>query len=66
MRKSLLTSLLILFIAATVFGQSAPPKREYRSAWIASVTNLDWPTNPNLTIEQQKSSLISLLDLMKS
>lgn len=66
MKTRTLTSLLVLFLAITIIGQTLPPKREYRSAWIATVTNLDWPSNPNLSIAQQKSSLISLLDLMKS
>ncbi len=33
------------------------PKRQYRADWIASVTNIDWPSRPGLTVEQQKQEL---------
>lgn len=42
---------------------SIPPKvaREFRSAWIAVVSNIDWPSRPGLTTEQQKSELRALI-----
>lgn len=58
--------LLTIFISSTLFSQSIPPKRELRAAWIATVTNLDWPSSPNLTVAQQKQELINLLDELKS
>lgn len=64
--KAKLTLFLILGIALQIFAQSTPPKNEFRAVWIATVTNLDWPSNPNQTIAQQKESLIDLLDEMKS
>jgi uncharacterized lipoprotein YddW (UPF0748 family) len=41
-----------------------PPElpREFRGAWIATVANIDWPSKPGLTVDQQKAELISLLD----
>ena len=36
--------------------------REFRGAWVATVANIDWPSKPGLTVEQQKSELISLLE----
>lgn len=39
----------------------APP-REFRGAWAASVDNIDWPSKPGLTTEQQQRELIALLD----
>jgi uncharacterized lipoprotein YddW (UPF0748 family) len=39
-----------------------PPAREMRGAWIATVANIDWPSKPGLTADQQKAELISLLD----
>jgi uncharacterized lipoprotein YddW (UPF0748 family) len=36
-----------------------------RAAWIATVTNLDWPSSRNLTVEQQKQEFINLLDELK-
>jgi uncharacterized lipoprotein YddW (UPF0748 family) len=35
----------------------AAPKRQLRADWIASVTNIDWPSRPGLTVEQQKQEL---------
>ena len=60
MKKLLLTLFLYLFVSA-VFAQDYP-KREFRGVWVASVVNLDWPTNPRLSVEQQKAQLIRLLD----
>jgi uncharacterized lipoprotein YddW (UPF0748 family) len=42
--------------------QPPPPKREFRGVWIASVGNIDWPSQPGLTTQQQKSELIGILD----
>lgn len=37
------------------------PAREMRAAWIATVANIDWPSKPGLSVDQQKAELISLL-----
>lgn len=39
------------------------PLREMRGAWIATIANLDWPSKPGLTTEQQKAELIRMLDV---
>ena len=39
-----------------------PPPREFRGAWIATVANIDWPSKPGLTTDQQKAELIALLN----
>lgn len=57
--------LSIIFITASLYSQSIPPKREMRAAWIATVTNLDWPSSNTLTTAQQQQELISLLDELK-
>jgi len=36
--------------------------REFRAAWVATVANIDWPSKPGLTTEQQQAEAISLLD----
>jgi uncharacterized lipoprotein YddW (UPF0748 family) len=46
--------------AAKVFPPA--PAREFRAAWIATVANIDWPSEPGLSVAQQKAELISLLD----
>ncbi|WP_446665054.1 glycoside hydrolase family 10 protein [Flexivirga sp. B27] len=39
------------------------PKHELRSMWLSVVANIDWPSKPGLTADQQKSELIAWLDL---
>lgn len=38
------------------------PKREFRGQWIATVVNIDWPSDPHFPVERQKQELITLLD----
>lgn len=64
MKKFYLLFVLIL-LSASLIAQSVPPKVELRAAWIATVTNLDWPNSPTNTTDQQKQQLISLLDELK-
>ena len=44
--------------AATLPG----PTREFRGAWMATVANIDWPSEPGLTPDQQRAELVALLD----
>jgi uncharacterized lipoprotein YddW (UPF0748 family) len=48
----------------TVGGTDAPPpvEREFRGAWIASVANLDWPSQPGLPPDSQRAELRRQLD----
>lgn len=39
--------------------------REFRAVWVATVNNVDFPSAPNLSTEQQKQELIRILDLAK-
>lgn len=48
--------------AETTSHYTVAPKHELRAAWIASVTNIDWPSATGLSIMQQKSEFIKLLD----
>ncbi|HET6273425.1 MAG TPA: family 10 glycosylhydrolase [Bacteroidota bacterium] len=45
---------------------SALPKREFRAAWIASVTNLDWPSSPGGDPQVQRNQLATMLDNLKA
>ncbi len=56
----------IVFTGIASAQLSSTPKRELRGAWIATVTNIDWPTAPGLSVSQQQSQLISILDQLKS
>lgn len=65
-------SVLFLFVFAAlcaaadvyqpVFIIPPSPDREFRGVWIATVANKDWPSAPGLSVAQQKTELISLLD----
>lgn len=51
---------------ASLAGEPAAPvlplQREFRAAWVATVANIDWPSQAGLTTEQQQNELITLLD----
>jgi uncharacterized lipoprotein YddW (UPF0748 family) len=36
--------------------------REMRGLWVATVRNIDWPSKPGLSADQQRAELIDLLD----
>lgn len=38
------------------------PKREFRGVWVATVANIDWPSRPGLSIDQQQQELIGILE----
>lgn len=41
----------------------APPlPREFRAVWIATVSNIDWPSRPGLPVDSQKTELLAILD----
>jgi uncharacterized lipoprotein YddW (UPF0748 family) len=39
--------------------------REFRAAWVATVANINWPSKPGLTTEQQQKEAIALLDFLQ-
>jgi len=39
--------------------------REFRAAWVATVANINWPSKPGLTTEQQQKEAIELLDFLQ-
>jgi uncharacterized lipoprotein YddW (UPF0748 family) len=41
------------------------PKRELRAAWIATVVNIDWPSQKGLNSSQQQEEYVKLLDVLK-
>jgi uncharacterized lipoprotein YddW (UPF0748 family) len=38
------------------------PDREFRAAWVATVSNIDWPSKPGLPAGQQKAEAVAMLD----
>jgi uncharacterized lipoprotein YddW (UPF0748 family) len=60
-----------LFILAFIFCHfisiaQTSPKREFRAAWIATVSNIDWPSKQGLPSVQQKQELINRLDALRA
>lgn len=39
--------------------------REFRGVWIASVANINWPSRNNLSVDQQKSEAINMLNMLQ-
>ena len=39
---------------------------EFRAAWVATVANINWPSKPGLSTEQQQQEAINLLDFLKA
>ena len=63
MKKTSLCLILLIFIFASVYSQSN--KRFIRGVWVATVANIDWPTQKGLSSEDQKQEMINLLDNVK-
>ncbi len=63
---------LIVFLLSLTFSLSAAAPlpaddlpevpREFRAVWIATVSNIDWPSKPGLPVEQQQSELLDILN----
>lgn len=54
------TLFTIILLVSTLHAQ--PPKREMRAAWIATVANIDWPSQRNLTSKAQRVEMRKMLD----
>jgi uncharacterized lipoprotein YddW (UPF0748 family) len=39
--------------------------REFRAAWVATVANINWPSKPGLSTDEQKREAIELLDFLQ-
>jgi uncharacterized lipoprotein YddW (UPF0748 family) len=44
---------------------SIPPKREFRGAWVATVTNIDFPSVPGLDEERFMKEWIGIMDFLQ-
>ncbi len=64
MRNRLLICFFSLAIGQLVAQNS--PKREFRAAWIAHVSNIDWPSNKTLTADAQRLEFTNILDFHKA
>ncbi len=70
---SSLVALLLLFPGCSAFQKKRAPdsglnipkvQREFRAAWVATVANINWPSKPGLSTEQQQAEAIQLLDTL--
>jgi uncharacterized lipoprotein YddW (UPF0748 family) len=50
--------------SSSVQNQTLPPpiRPEFRGVWVATVENIDWPSQPGLSTRQQQQELIEILD----
>src|ERR1051325_1943082 len=46
------------------YGPDEPPAapREFRAAWVATVANIDWPSKPGLSVEQQQKEILEICE----
>ncbi|NNM30369.1 MAG: family 10 glycosylhydrolase, partial [Akkermansiaceae bacterium] len=56
-----------------MWADAAPPtlidvshRREFRGMWLATVSNVDWPSRYGLSVERQKQELVAYLDGMET
>ncbi len=64
MKLKLVFSLLLLGCIYSISGiTQAPRNYEFRAVWVATVDNIDWPSSKYLSVAEQKSEFIKLLDM---
>ncbi len=63
MKKILFACLLIPVLLT---AQNENPKYEFRGAWVATVANIDWPTEPGLPVGKQIIELVQMFDSLKA
>ncbi|MGC4100686.1 glycoside hydrolase family 10 protein [Ferruginibacter sp.] len=69
MRSLLLVFLTVVFsffFQVATAQDSVASKPEFRGVWVASVDNIDWPSQKNLSSDAQKAEFIRLLDMHKA
>ncbi len=52
----------LVFLISNVRSQSQLPKYEFRAVWVATVVNIDWPSEPGLSTKEQQNEIIAILD----
>ena len=54
-------SLLLIVLLITQIFLMAQPKHEFRAVWVATVNNIDWPSKPGLSTEQQQMEAVKII-----
>jgi len=49
-------------VPARIPAEIPVPAREFRVAWVATVANIDWPSEPGLPSDEQKREVTAILD----
>lgn len=58
--------LAVLFMLVYAAGNAqTSPKRELRAAWIATVANIDWPSQKGLSVQHQQEEYVRILDTLQ-
>ena len=60
MNKKITLFFILSLCVMSLFAQQS--KREMRAVWIATVANIDWPSQRNLTSKAQREEMRALLD----
>lgn len=60
-----LTLLLLIILSTQLLFAIKHKKREMRAVWVATVANLDWPSQKGLDSETQKKEFIDMLNLFQ-
>ena len=66
--RAMLSAFALISVTTSIQAADAPVKREMRSAWVATVWNLDWPpskiseTGNASQIKKQQDAMTTLLD----
>lgn len=56
----------VVGLASPLPAADPPPlAREFRGVWVATVSNIDWPSKPGLPADAQKAELVAILDKCK-
>jgi uncharacterized lipoprotein YddW (UPF0748 family) len=51
-----------MLIPTSIQANDAPLPREFRGVWVASVSNIDWPSKKGLSTKEQQAELIAIFD----
>lgn len=58
----LVTAIAVSVSYAADIPSTPSPPRELRGAWIATVRNIDWPSEPGLPTEKARAQLLALIE----
>jgi uncharacterized lipoprotein YddW (UPF0748 family) len=64
--KKLLVLAMVMLVYPGRYAGAQHLKRELRAAWIATVVNIDWPSQKGLSTQRQQEEYVTLLDTLKA